>query len=52
MCASTALTALITRYSYDVIEKLVAILKVKAEAILCVLCAPVSIFGTYIAQNL
>jgi hypothetical protein len=26
--------------------------KVKAEAILCVLCAPVSIFGTHLAQNL
>jgi hypothetical protein len=26
--------------------------KFKAEAILCVLCAPVSIFGTHLAQNL
>jgi hypothetical protein len=26
--------------------------KVKAEAILCVLCAPVSIFGTRVTQNL
>jgi hypothetical protein len=26
--------------------------KVKAEAILCVLCAPVSFFGTHLAQNL
>jgi hypothetical protein len=30
----------------------IALRKVKAEAILCVLCAPVSIFGTHVAQNL
>jgi hypothetical protein len=27
-------------------------LKVKSEVILCFLCAPVSIFGTHLAQNL
>jgi hypothetical protein len=29
-----------------------ALKKVKAEAILCVLCVPVSIFGTHLARNL
>jgi hypothetical protein len=30
----------------------IALKKVKAEAILCVLCAPVNIFGTHLGQNL
>jgi hypothetical protein len=45
----------ITCYSYDVIEKFTAIFVVslqKTKAILCVLCAPVCIFGTHLAQNL
>jgi hypothetical protein len=45
----------ITCYSYDETEKFIAIYrskKVKAEVILCVLCTPVSIFGTHLAQNL
>jgi hypothetical protein len=47
----------ITCYSYDIIEKFIttfAVLlkKVKAEAILCVLCVPMSIFRTHVALNL
>jgi hypothetical protein len=44
-------------YSYAVTEKFIAIVvvslkEVKAEAILCVLCAPVKIFRTNFAYNL
>jgi uncharacterized membrane protein YjjP (DUF1212 family) len=53
----TSETHVSSHYLYDVIEKFIAIfvvslIKVKAKAIRCVLCPPVSIFGTHLAQNL
>jgi hypothetical protein len=48
----------ITCYSYNVIKKFIAIFwgialkRLKAKAILYVLCAPMSIFRTHLAQNL